>query len=632
MPIKIVENLEEEKQPVKFDFIKDFINKKLKKYLSYEDVMELYTNTGTHTDICNILVKFLSNTISVVGNQIYIFNDDFKIHYKLSCDMNIDDFLTTYIINYCDTSLIKLSQIQQNTIKNKRLNIGNKTLNLIKTQLMINQEYFNNPRLYEIHFKDGYIDMKTNEFKQRKREDYVSYCIMRNIKSFLSDENKQKKGKKTISKILRQIYPLQQDFDYIMEMLAEAMLGISPKSQRNLFLLGIGSSAKSTIMEILELAFDKMILQLKEDTLCINNQKADRIINMLMSNPFVRIYYINEMKGKIDDSKFKQLCEGKITTTTLFQEGLNTIIINALFCVIMNEFPRIKIDSGVERRITSYEHMSHFTKEEEKVNNQKHIYLANTNLLTELKEDENALNAFVVMICEYAYEYHKGKRYEIPENFKETKAGIIDSNDLIKNYIEKFLQKTNNEYDHLTIEEIYDNFKLINPKSIIAKQQFDGAIKEKLRQAEYEYNKNLRKNGERGCYIKIKFCEIVDCNELDRGIEYKFGKTEELNEKVSTLTKQLEERNNEIILLKQKLKELEINKQPNNLSDETETEEDEEEKTKPPKIIKPFKSTIPISDKKKNKSVKSTTIPLSEKQEMDDEDILEMIDIKIKKK
>ena len=84
MPIKIVENLEEEeKQPVKFDFIKEFINKKLKKYLSYEDVMELYTNTGTHTDICNILVKFLSNTISVVGNQIYIFNDDFKIHYKL---------------------------------------------------------------------------------------------------------------------------------------------------------------------------------------------------------------------------------------------------------------------------------------------------------------------------------------------------------------------------------------------------------------------------------------------------------------------------------------------------------------------------------------------------------------------
>ena len=83
-------------------------------------------------------------------------------------------------------------------------------------------------------------------------------------------------------------------------------------------------------------------------------------------------------------------------------------------------------------------------------------------------------------------------------------------------------------------------------------------------------------------------------------------------------------------MLKQKLKELEINKQPNNLSDET--EEDEGEKTKPPKFIKPFESTIQISDKKKNKSVKSTTIPLSEKQELDDEDILEMIDIKIKKK
>ena len=598
MPIKIVENVEKEIQPTKFDFIKEFINKKLKHYLSYEDVMELYTNTGTHSDISNILIKFLSNTISVVGNQIYIYNDDLKIHYKLSCDMNIDDFITTYIINYCDTSLKKLTQIQQNTIKNKRLNIGSKTLNLIKTQLMINPEYFNNPRLYEIHFKDGYIDMKNNEFKQRKREDYASYCIMRNIKPFLTDENKQKKGKKTISQILRKIYPLQQDFDYIMEMLAEAMLGISPKSQRNLFLLGLGSSAKSTIMEILELSFDKMILQLKEDTLCINNQKADRIINMLMSNPFVRIYYINEMKGKIDDSKFKQLCEGKITTTTLFQEGLNTIIINALFCVIMNEFPRIKIDSGVERRITSYEHMSHFTKEEEKVDDKKHIYLANTNLLSELKEDEDALNAFVVMICEYSYEYHKGKRYELPENFKETKAGIIDSNDLIKNYIEKYLIKSNNENDYLTIDEIHENFKIINPKSIITKQQFNGAIKEKLRQANYEYNRNIRKNGERGCYIKIKFCEIEDNNGLDDGIEYKFcGKNEEFNETITKLTMQLEDANNEIIFLKQKLKEFEIIKQPDNLSElENDILELEE------KEMKELKSTKSEEKEKKNKS------------------------------
>ena len=601
MPIKIIDEIKEEtKQDIKIDFINEFINKKVKNYLSSDDVISLYNNNGTHTEISNIIIPFLSQTISIVGNQIYIYNDDIKVHYKLSGEMNIDDFLLSYIITYCDVSLSKISHNQQNLIKHKKLSISSKTLNLMKVKLMIDTSYFNNPRLFEIHFRDGYIDMRTNEFKQRKQSDYVSYCIMRSIKPFLADENKKQKGDATINKILRQIYPQKNDFDYIMEMLAEAILGISPKSQRNLFLLGMGSTGKSTIMEILGLCFDKMILQLKEDTLCIHNQKADRILNMLMTNPFIRIYYINEMKGKIDDSKFKQLCDGKITTTTLFQEGMNTVIINALFCVIMNEFPKVKIDSGVERRITSYEHTSNFVKDEKKVKEEKNIYYANSNLLTELKDDEDALNAFVAMICEYAFEYNKGKRYTVPENFKETKAGIIDSNDLIKTFMDKYLEKTNNEKDILTIDEIYENFKIINPKSFITLQQFNGSIKEKLKHAEYEYNRNIRKNGSRGCYIKIKFSEINDNSELDHGIDtdYKFGKIE-LNDKIKKLTKELEDANNEIILLKEKLKIAELITQKedkkeevkppiNTQKEEKKKEEEEEEEEEEEVVVKPI--------------------------------------------
>ena len=93
MPIKIINEIKEEtKQDIKIDFINEFINKKVKNYLYSDDVISLYNNNGTHTEISNIIIPFLSQTISIVGNQIYIYNDDIKIHYKLSGEMNLDDF------------------------------------------------------------------------------------------------------------------------------------------------------------------------------------------------------------------------------------------------------------------------------------------------------------------------------------------------------------------------------------------------------------------------------------------------------------------------------------------------------------------------------------------------------------
>ena len=114
---------------------------------------------------------------------------------------------------------------------------------------------------------------------------------------------------------------------------------------------------------------------------------------------------------------------------------------------------------------------------------------------------------------------------------------------------------------------------------------------------------------------------------MDDEIDYKFcGKNEELNATITKLTRQLKDANSEIILLKQKLKEFEI-KQPDILSVlEKDLLELEEKEIKEPKTTK--------SEEKNKKSNNLITFEKSEKEEMEMDDIMEMIDIKfdLKKK
>ena len=74
MPIKIIDEIKEEtKQDIKIDFINEFINKKVKKYLSSDEVISLYNNNGTHTEISNIIIPFfISDDINCWQSNIYL--------------------------------------------------------------------------------------------------------------------------------------------------------------------------------------------------------------------------------------------------------------------------------------------------------------------------------------------------------------------------------------------------------------------------------------------------------------------------------------------------------------------------------------------------------------------------------
>jgi hypothetical protein len=566
----VVDEKDEEEVMVNTEFIKSFINTKTHKKINFEDLLT-YTTTKFITDKSDIIVKHINKLVSIVNETFYIYSEDIRIHYKLPPSMITDDFLKVFIITFVESSIKKLSHSEQDKL-GKNISLTADVLKTIKTNLRVHDKTFSDPKLGEIHFRNGYLNLRTMEFKQRKRTDFMTYCIQRDFS--ISSQ----KSKETVHAIINQIYTNENDKHCILESFGEGLTGESNKSQYNLFLLGAGQSGKSTIMKMSKISFKEMVFEFKEDTFAIGNQKADRVLNMLMHNPYIRIMWVNELKGKIDDSLFKQVCEGLVNTTTLFKEGQNTVEFNALLVNTMNEFPNIKIDSGVARRIKSLEHQSYFTTDKSAVNPSKRIFEVNRDLEEMFKKSEDLQNAFVEIIAEYAHEFLKGKRYPLSDNFKETKISIVDTNDLVKGFIESHLIKTNEEKDKIHPEELFESFKMINPSSKITKQQLIGSFKDKG----IIFNHNVRSNidsNKRGCFIYIKFKEIGN----DNDVKYEFGKSEE-NNALKDENKALKDENE---ALKKDIEEL----------------KKQLELLKNPKPVEPVKEEIKVLPKKKTISL-----------------------------
>ena len=153
---------------------------------------------------------------------------------------------------------------------------------------------------------NGYFDLKNGEFKEREEYCRITDCINRNYKK------PKKRSMEKVKELLSMIYPNKDDKNYLMMTIATALCGIATMDQSILFLLGKGSSGKSTVMKMLKNSIGMYFVELKSDTFVMGNQKADK---------------------KMDDSLFKSVCEGTAQTTRLFQDGVTEIQMNALIMI-----------------------------------------------------------------------------------------------------------------------------------------------------------------------------------------------------------------------------------------------------------------------------------------------------------
>lgn len=400
----------------------------------------------------------------------------------------------------------------------------------------------------EIHFDNGFYDLKRGKFKSREVEKhYVTHYIKRDYKP--SSKEEQKTMKKHISKI----YPTKDDLECIIFVLGSALSGTTTKDQEIIFLLGQGNSGKSTTLKITNLALQCYLKELQSDTFSQGNSKIDKIMNTYGNSPQVRLSWVNEMEGKkINDTLFKKFCEGELQTTKLYQENQHMIKHYSKCIITSNEMPNFRVDSGMSRRIKALTHEAKFVKTKKEVNEDEKIFLEDVNLISKVTSDE-MLNAWFDILAKKCKMYLSGEKNEFTENFKETKSDVMSGNDYFQDFIDSKLAITKVDKDRISKERMRTAFLQKYPDKHVTVLQ----VMTSLRDKGLIYNSKYRCDNVQGCFVGIKFRteDDNDDDDYENGVEkddkridamvFLKNENDELKKQIQELKAQLKQKSSE---------------------------------------------------------------------------------------
>ena len=242
------------------------MNFQIKDLLNYSQIEDLINNESPN-DRADIICEKLKYYCFSNKGELYKF-DSIKVIYK-QIETTVDEELITIISKYITESIKQLNTKQLLDLKSKypktSVKISEnatifKSLFQIKVGLKRDDENIFTPDFYEIHFQNGYLDLKTLEFKKRVIGiNYVNLYIKRDYKT----SSKLQFDK--LYSIINKIYPKKEDLEAVLFILGSAMTGKVTTLQKLLFLIGQGSAGKSTIMIITQKAVECYLETLEED-------------------------------------------------------------------------------------------------------------------------------------------------------------------------------------------------------------------------------------------------------------------------------------------------------------------------------------------------------------------------------
>ena len=494
------------------NYTMDFLNEDL---MTYAELRNFIKSIIPHNK-ANLIASKIIKYCFINQSKLYLLQK--TISYYRS-DNDVKREIISIVSNLINQSFSNLTEDEQENLndcyKTQTLAIfKNSTIELFYAQLEImiskrNMQFDINKR--EMHFRNGYMDFNDLVFKQRQlNTHFITKFIDRDYVKSTTEQQE------CILSFVNPIYPNKKDLACILFELGSAITGESIKDQTLLFLLGKGTSGKTTTMNITAESITIYFKSLKNDTFSTNNPKRDKIINTYIYEPQIRVTVVNEMDDKrVDVPLIKQVVEGKLETTKLYEDGSKDVTHMSKIFFTSNTFPNIQIETATVRRINSYTTTSEFTHDLSKVDHNKRVYLRDDNLLDKIKEMD-LLNAWFDILAEYANKWLQGSRPQFTEAFKNAKDAIVNSNDIVQDFIDSKLIITNDQYDTIGKNIMRDCFIKMYPDKHLTVLQVIASLTDR----NIKYNSSARCAEMRGCFVGVKFKndDTIDFEAFQQGV------------------------------------------------------------------------------------------------------------------
>ena len=361
----------------------------------------------------------------------------------------------------------------------------------------------------EIHFLNGYMDMRDLVFKQRViNTHYVTAVIPRDYCASTEEERKR------VYNIIKKILPNKDDMNVTLMIMARSFAGLSYRYQKNTFLTGSGASGKSTIMLWNKIAFKIYFKEFKESVFNANCKSSDKSLNTLYFQPWIRMVYGNEQDGYIKESLFK-LWFDALEAEQLYKDNSHTIEHYAGLFFCMNALPMFKVlNDGIIRRIEILQFLSKFIDETTKLkeNPDLQIYKKDRELESQIVE---LANAYCDIIFEKANFLINNPKYSFEDSYTPNFTKTLKMVTTLENKIGDFIE------EQLIVDSTKElGWKIYKEDMMEEYQRFAGQynnnkitlhkLSSVLSDYKIYYNFNLRAKGGRGCYENVKFRQLTD--------------------------------------------------------------------------------------------------------------------------
>jgi hypothetical protein len=466
-----------------------------------------------------VFVKHIKRKLIVSRDELYIYDKKLNIYSK--CENGFTENVKNKVIGLCKSlvtdSIAEIERlvgyIPPNIEEHMRFLQGtpfySDIIQKIYDGLRNNEAKFDEYN-NQIHFKNGYIKLNEKTLKVYPRVfgvDYVTKYIDRNFVPA------SESAKTWVDNQLNTVYTNKKCKMASLFYLLRSFTGTVTDDQYLVFMKGMGSSGKSTLINFIKIATECYFTELNNDLLTEGNSNVNKILNLFEFNKMLRFCWINELKDKkVDAALLKKIVDGDLQTIKLYKEGSFSFKLYALICITANKALKFDVDTGITRRVVGILHDSKFVDTKKEITDAK-TFLKDKKLLTQLMSNDDYKNAFIEIIVEQCAKHNSGETVKMPAEFLELKEDMINDNDKFKDFIDIALEDTGRDEDRISKRQMQDKYLEIFKRNHASVVDINSALREKGLRYQRQYRVKGQKD--QGCYVGYKFKDSLYCDKSE---------------------------------------------------------------------------------------------------------------------
>jgi len=347
----------------------------------------------------------------------------------------------------------------------------------------------NEEQLYNLHFKNGCLELKTKTFRKREKTDYVTQTL-----DWEYDTNVDKKYIDEVYSFFKKLHSNEEERFFSISWLASCLDG---SLHKNMFKLNIGESAengKSTEFAIHNKCFKIYSDKLQSNFFSADNNKRHKEIIGLIKNP-IRFGYMEEMKSsKLDPDILKEMCEGYMRCEILYGTTITAqlqVTLNGCF----NKMVNIPLDAGIMRRAVLQSYTSSFPKHYKGEDDYENNVFKPDFFFVKKFEDDNMKNAYLHVLLE-----HYKVDIDVPERYANNFADMAKEFDEFDNALDNLIERGDPAVHRIG----KDAFVECMWNAGCGTKDWR-AILSNMKSRKYIYDRQLRCEGRKGCFVGIRF-------------------------------------------------------------------------------------------------------------------------------